>query len=59
MGKHEAIKPAMRPADLRRAVAEWIALGCAVKITPDGTIDVRPPERQRGEDVDLIDWSRR
>lgn len=47
----------MRPADLRRAVSEWAALGCSVEIAPDGTIKVTPGEKR--EDPDLIDWSRR
>ena len=45
-------------AATRKAVAEWVALGCSVKIAPDGTIEVKPPERDVHE-ADFVDWSRK
>lgn len=50
-------RPLIRALDLRKAVPEWIALGCRVKIGPDGTVDVSPPMENR-DDADLIDWKR-
>ena len=51
-------RPVIRALDLRKAVPEWIALGCRVKIEPDGTVDVSPPSDSRGDDADLINWKR-
>lgn len=49
MAGHETQQP-LKGAELRKAVTEWTAKGCAVKIGPDGTIDVRPPTMTSGAD---------
>lgn len=50
-------KPLMRPSDLRKAVAEWCAMGLAVKVEPDGTIIVTPPQEKPDTlSAGLIDW---
>jgi hypothetical protein len=43
----------LKPADLRKAVAEWGAAGLRVRILPDGTIDVQPPSERRHNGWDL------
>ncbi|MBY6005415.1 hypothetical protein KUV62_15930 [Salipiger bermudensis] len=48
----------LKGAELRKAVAEWAGLGCAVKIGSDGTIEVTPPSRE-GNEPDLVNWSRK
>lgn len=49
-------RPIMRPSDLRRAVAEWVALGCSVEIMPDGKIRVLPAGQPDARDAfDLVD----
>lgn len=48
----------LKGAELRKAVAEWTGLGCAVKIGNDGTIEVTPPSRESAE-PDLVNWSRK
>ncbi|MHC9237252.1 hypothetical protein ACX9MO_16625 [Pseudooceanicola sp. 502str34] len=48
----------LKGAELRKAVAEWTGLGCAVKIGSDGTIEVTPPSRESA-DPDLVNWSRK
>jgi hypothetical protein len=45
----------LRPADLRRLVREWIILGAAVIIKPDGTIQVMPAPQQPTDPFDLVD----
>ncbi|WP_166504581.1 hypothetical protein [Thioclava sp. IC9] len=52
-------KPLMRPSDLRRAVAEWVALGCSVEIMPDGKIRVSPAGHPDSRDAfDLVDMKK-
>lgn len=51
-------RPIMRPSDIRRAVAEWTAAGCAVTVHPDGTIRVVPPNATSPDPFDLVDMSR-
>ncbi|SLN43908.1 hypothetical protein PSM7751_01995 [Pseudooceanicola marinus] len=51
-------RTAMRPADMRRAVSEWVSKGCTVKIGPDGSIEVKPPQVTM-DDADLVDWTRK
>lgn len=46
-------------AQIRRAVKDWVAAGCAVKIAPDGTIEVTPAPTAKGDTADFIDWSRK
>lgn len=53
------MSPFRKPAEMRKAVTEWVERGFAVKIAPDGTIDVRPTDGKTAEDADLIDWKRR
>lgn len=52
------LSPLRKPAEIRKAVIEWVERGFAVKIAPDGTIDVRPSAEKSGDDPDLIDWKR-
>lgn len=52
-------KPLMRPSDIRKAVAEWCAMGLAVKVEPDGTIIVTPPAMKQDADAfDMLDLKR-
>lgn len=53
-------RPVLKPADLRRAVSQWVAEGCTVRIDPDGTITVTPPGQRDDEpnQLDLIDFNR-
>ena len=52
-------KPLMRPSDIRKAVAEWCAMGFAVTVKPDGEMTVTPPEMKPDADAfDLIDLKR-
>lgn len=53
-------RPVLKPADLRRAVSQWVAEGCTVRIDPDGTIIVTPPGQRDDEpnQFDLIDFKR-
>lgn len=52
-------KPLMRPSDLRRAVAEWVALGCSVEIMSDGKIRVSPAGLPDSRDAfDLVDMKK-
>ena len=47
------------PAQIARAVQEWVAAGCAVKIFPDGTVEVKPATEAKGDDPAHIDWGRK
>ena len=49
---------AIRTLDLRKAVPEWAALGLDVKISPDGTVEVRAEGIKKSDGPDLIDWRR-
>lgn len=52
-------RPVFKPADLRRAVAEWAAQGFSVRIDPDGSVIVTPPSPQPPQDpFDLVDLKR-
>lgn len=46
-------------ASTRRAVAEWVRQGLAVKIEPDGTITVMPPPAVQVDTFDAIDMRAR
>lgn len=48
-----------KPAELRRMVQDLVAAGCAVRIAPDGTIDIKPAAEAKGDTLDFIDWSRK
>lgn len=52
-------RPLFRPTELRRMVQDWVAAGCAVKIAPDGTIEVTPAPTAKGDTADFIDWGRK
>ncbi|MBD9528413.1 hypothetical protein [Paracoccus sp. PAR01] len=58
-------KPAMSAIEIRRAVAEWAALGFSIKVdAKTGLIDVMPPqvmvkEASAVQPVDLIQWGKR
>ncbi|WP_170167116.1 hypothetical protein [Paracoccus methylarcula] len=52
-------KPLMRPSDIRKAVAEWCAMGLAVKVEPDGTMTVVPKDQQDTIAADLIQWAKK
>ncbi|WP_406735875.1 hypothetical protein [Thioclava sp. GXIMD4215] len=56
MGKHE--QSVFRPADLRRAVTEWVAQGFHVRVGADGSIDVKPAEQTSKDEFDLVDMKR-
>lgn len=57
MGRPDEMRPVMRPADIRRAVTEWASQGFAVKVDPDGTISVTPPQRHDNSDpFDQLDF---
>ena len=46
-------------ADLRRAVADWLAAGYAVDIRPDGSLRVEPLRaRPDADDFDMVDMRR-
>lgn len=51
-------QPVFRTIDLRKAVPEWVAKGMAVKIAPDGTVEVRAENAAPANDADLVNWSR-
>ncbi|WP_374290110.1 hypothetical protein [Paenirhodobacter enshiensis] len=51
-------RPVFRTLDLRKAVPEWVAKGMAVKIAPDGTVEVRAEKAAPSDDADLVNWSR-
>jgi len=52
-------KPLLRPADLRKAVAEWAGKGFTVQIAPDGSMTVSPPQSAAPTDpFDLVDFAR-
>ncbi|SNT16869.1 hypothetical protein SAMN05421763_105316 [[Luteovulum] sphaeroides subsp. megalophilum] len=56
---NEIVRPIMRPADIRRAVAEWVAQGFAVEVLPDGTLKVSPHDGISAADAfDLVDMRR-
>lgn len=51
--------PVMRPADLRKTVAEWVAQGFSVSIKPSGEIIVTPAAQKPGTDpFDSVDFAR-
>lgn len=45
MGAMPNTSQPLKGAELRKAVAEWTANGCSVKIGADGSIDITPPAR--------------
>jgi hypothetical protein len=46
-------------ADLRRAVADWLAQGYAVDIRPDGSLRVEPARgKPDADDFDMVDMRR-
>lgn len=51
-------RPIMRADALRRAVSDWAAQGFTVRVEPDGAIVVTPPQRNAGDDFDLVDMRR-
>lgn len=58
MGKHDAIRPMLKPADLRRLMLELNAAGNRAILHPDGTLISEPITAPPSNDADLIDWSR-
>lgn len=60
MGKHEAIRPAMRPSDVIKAMRELNAAGNRAMLRPDGTLVSEPMSAADADVVTpaLIDWSR-
>lgn len=47
-------------AETRRAVAEWVGMGFAVVVEPDGKITVTPPAAQPPRDAfDMVDMRKR
>lgn len=50
-------RPVMRPSELRKAITEWASQGFAVRVEPDGTINVTPPQKHDGSDpFDQLDF---
>ena len=50
----------LKPSDLRKMVAEWLAAGYAVDLDlQSGKVTVAPISTKRGPDPDLVDWSRK
>lgn len=50
----------MTPTDIRRILAEAVKRGCRVKVEPDGTVEITPPQVQpeAQADLSLIDFRR-
>lgn len=49
----------MTPTDIRRIVAEAVKQGCKVKVQPDGTVEITPPNIvEQVRDLDLVDFRR-
>lgn len=52
-------KPIFRPADMRRAVSEWVSQGFSVEIKPNGAILVLPAAVEAsGDQFDMVDFKR-
>lgn len=45
-------------AMLARAVSDWLKLGAAVEIAPDGTIKIKPQDADKDDNIDLLDFKR-
>lgn len=58
MGKHDAIRTMLKPADLRRLMLELNAAGNRAILHPDGTLVSEPITAPPSDSADLIDWSR-
>lgn len=37
-------------AELRKAVSEWVALGCSVEMRPDGALVIKPKAEETADE---------
>ena len=44
-------RPAIKPAELRKMLAECAEMGVAVKVHPDGSVEFKPPKRSDDDDL--------
>ena len=50
----------LKPSDLKKMVAEWLAAGYAVDLDlTTGAVKVRPTQAQSATDADLIQWGKK
>ncbi|MBU2867846.1 hypothetical protein [Pacificibacter marinus] len=50
------LRPILKPAEMRRAVTEWVSNGFSVSILPDGQVKIMPPSASIKQDAfDLVD----